>query len=240
MKNFKFKIGGKDYEATVAPKEGSNEVEVTVNGKAYTVEVEHTAPKAAAPVARPAVSAAAPAPKAGSAQTIKAPLPGNITKVLVSAGQSVKAGDVLLTMEAMKMENNVVAEFDCTVKNVIVKEGQSVNGGDNLVEVESTAAPVAAPSPAATPAPKAAPTPAAAPAPAPSAGAKTVNAPLPGNIVKIACTVGQQVAAGDVLVVMEAMKMENNIVADNAGTVKAILVQQGSTVQSGDPLVEIA
>lgn len=238
MKEFKFKIGGKDYEATVVPKEDSNEVQVTVNGKAYTVEVEHKIPQASPHVARPVAVAAAPAPKAGTAQTIKAPLPGNITKILVSAGQAVKAGDVLLTMEAMKMENNVVAEFDCTVKNVVVKEGQSVNGGDNLVEVESVAsaqAPVAAPAPAA---PKA--VAAAAPAPTPSAGAKTVNAPLPGNVVKIACAVGQQVAAGDVLVVMEAMKMENNIVAESAGTVKAILVQQGSTVQSGDPLVEIA
>ena len=238
MKEFKFKIDGKDYEATVVPKEDSNEVQVTVNGKAYTVEVEHKEHHAAPHIVRPAAVAAAPAPKAGMVQTVKAPLPGNITKILVSAGKVVKAGDVLLTMEAMKMENNVVAEFDCTVKNVLVKEGQSVNGGDNLVEVES-AAPAQTPSVApAVAAPKTAA--AAAPTPAPSAGAKTVNAPLPGNVVKIVCAVGQKVAAGDVLVVMEAMKMENNIVAESAGTVKTILVQQGSTVQSGDPLVEIA
>ena len=237
MKNFKFKIGGKNYEAVVAEKEG-NEVEVTVNGKAYTVEVEREAPKLAAPQ-RPVVAAAA-APAAGSQQTIKAPLPGNITKVLVKAGQAVKAGEVLLTMEAMKMENNVVAEFDCTVQNVLVSVGQTVNGGDKLVEVVSTA--TAAPAPAPVAAPKAAPAPAAAPAApkaAPAAGAKTVNAPLPGNIVKIVATVGQSVNAGDVLVVMEAMKMENNIVAENAGTVKNIFVQKGQTVQSGDALVEI-
>ena len=232
MKNFKFKIGGKNYEATVAEKEG-NEVEVTVNGKAYTVEVEREAPKAAAPQ-RPVVAAAAAAPAAGAQQTIKAPLPGNITKVLVKAGQAVKAGEILLTMEAMKMENNVVAEFDCTIQNVLVSVGQTVNGGDKLVEVVSTA--TAAPTPKVAPAaPKAAP---AAPA-APTAGAKTVNAPLPGNIVKIVATVGQSVNAGDVLVVMEAMKMENNIVAENAGTVKNIFVQKGQTVQSGDALVEI-
>ncbi|MBO4590535.1 MAG: biotin/lipoyl-binding protein [Bacteroidaceae bacterium] len=240
MKNFKFKIGDKDYEAVVVPQE-DNKVEVTVNGKAYTVEVERAEHKAAAPVARPVASAAAAAPQSGSAQMVKAPLPGNITKVLVKAGQAVKAGEVLLTMEAMKMENNVVADFDCTVKKVVVSEGQSVNGGDNLIEVESAAAPAAAPQPAPVKAaaPAAAPAAPAKPA-APAAGAKTVNAPLPGNIVKIACTVGQQVAPGDVLIVMEAMKMENNIVADSAGTVKAILVQQGNTVQSGDALVEIA
>lgn len=228
MKNFKFKIGGKNYEAVVAEKEG-NEVEVTVNGKAYTVEVEREAPKAAAPQ-RPVVAAAAAAPAAGAQQTIKAPLPGNITKVLVKAGQAVKAGEVILTMEAMKMENNVVAEFDCTVQNVLVSVGQTVNGGDKLVEVVSTATAAPAPAPAAAP---------AAPKAAPAAGAKTVNAPLPGNIVKIVATVGQSVNAGDVLVVMEAMKMENNIVAENAGTVKNIFVQKGQTVQSGDALVEI-
>ena len=239
MKNFKFKIGGQNYEAVVAEKEG-NEVEVTVNGKTYTVEVEREAPKAAAPAKRPVAAAAAAAPAAGAQQTIKAPLPGNITKVLVKAGQAVKAGEVILTMEAMKMENNVVAEFDCTVQNVLVSVGQTVNGGDKLVEVVSTA--TAAPAPAPVAAPKAAPAPAAAPAApkaAPAAGAKTVNAPLPGNIVKIVATVGQSVNAGDVLVVMEAMKMENNIVAENAGTVKNIFVQKGQTVQSGDALVEI-
>lgn len=238
MKNFKFKIGGKNYEATVAEKEG-NEVEVTVNGKAYTVEVEHKAPKAAAPTHRPVIAAAV-APAAGAQQTVKAPLPGNITKVLVKAGQAVKAGDVLLTMEAMKMENNVVAEFDCTVQNVLVSVGQTVNGGDKLVEVVSAA--TAAPASAPVAAPKAAPAPAAtptAPKAAPAAGAKTVNAPLPGNIIKIVTTVGQSVNAGDVLVVMEAMKMENNIVTESAGTVKNIFVQKGQTVQSGDALVEI-
>ena len=236
MKNFKFNIGGKNYETSVVEKEG-NTVEVTVNGKAYTVEVERETPKAAAPTHRPVVAAAAAAPAAGAQQTIKAPLPGNITKVLVKAGQAVKAGDIILTMEAMKMENNVVAEFDCTIQNVLVKEGQTVNGGDKLVEVVSTAtaAPAPAPKAASAPAPAAAPAPKAAPA----AGAKTVNAPLPGNIVKIACTVGQAVNSGDVLVVMEAMKMENNIVAETTGTVKNIFVQQGQTVQSGDALVEV-
>lgn len=237
MKNFKFKIGGKNYEATVAEKEG-NELEVTVNGKAYTVEVEREAPKAAAPTQRPVVAAAAAAPAAGAQQTINAPLPGNITKVLVKAGQAVKAGEILLTMEAMKMENNVVAEFDCTIQNVLVSVGQTVNGGDKLVEVVSTA--TAAPTPKVAPAaPKAAPAAPAAPKAAPTAGAKTVNAPLPGNIVKIVATVGQSVNAGDVLVVMEAMKMENNIVATANAKVKKICVSEGQMVDNKMQLIEL-
>lgn len=240
MKNFKFKLGGKDYETSVEEKDG-NIVEVTVNGKAYSVELEQQAVQPAArPVARPtAAPSAAPAP-AGGASKISAPLPGNITKIIAQAGQSVKKGDVLLTMEAMKMENNITAEFDCKVLKVVAQVGQSVNQGDVLVEVEGAAAP-AAPAPKPVEAPKAAPAPApAAPKAAPATGAgKKVESPLPGTITKILVSVGQQVNPGDVLLTMEAMKMENNITSEYAGTVKAILVQQGASVMNGDALVEI-
>lgn len=135
MKNFKFKLGGKDYETSVEEKDG-NIVEVTVNGKAYSVELEQQAVKPAArPVARPtAAPSAAPAP-AGGASKISAPLPGNITKIIAQAGQSVKKGDVLLTMEAMKMENNITSEYAGTVKAILVQQGASVMNGDALVEI---------------------------------------------------------------------------------------------------------
>ncbi len=237
MKNFKFKLGGKDYETSVEEKDG-NIVEVTVNGKAYSVELEQ---QKAQPAARPVVrNSAAPAPAAapaGGASKISAPLPGNVTKVLVSAGQAVKKGDVLLVMEAMKMENNITAEFDCKVTKIVAQVGQSVNQGDVLVEVEGAAAP-AAPKPVAAPAPAAA---SAAPAqkPAATGAGKKVESPLPGTVTKICVTVGQQVNVGDTLLVMEAMKMANEIKAECAGTVKSILVQQGASVMNGDALVEI-
>ena len=128
MKDIKFKIGDKKYEASVVEKEGG-EVEVTVNGKTYTVEVEREAPKAkpvkvqapAAPKAAAAAPAAAPSapqtPTAG-AKTVNAPLPGNIVKVTATVGQAVKPGDVLVVMEAMKMENNIVAKGDAFAKRV--------------------------------------------------------------------------------------------------------------------------
>ncbi len=238
MKSFKFKIGGKAYEASVNELEGSN-VEVTINGKSYSVEVEQAAAPKAAPRVAPSAAAAPVAAPAGGSQKISAPLPGNVTKVLVSAGQSVKKGDVLLVMEAMKMENNITAEFDCKVSKVVAQVGQTVNQGDVLVEVEGAAAPVAAPKPVAAPTPKANPAPAPKPAAAPSAGGKKVESPLPGTITKICVTVGQKVNAGDVLLTMEAMKMENNITAESAGEVKAIFVQQGASVMNGDALVEI-
>ena len=241
MEDFKFKIAGKNYTTKVVEEEGGSLL-VTVNGKTYQVELpgRTPAPKpvirpaggvAAAPVAAPA--AAAPA----SDTTVVAPLPGTITKVVAKAGQKVKKGDVLVVMEAMKMANDIVAEANGTVKAVSVSEGQSVNQGDVLIEfqADAVAVPVAAPAPKAAPAPAAAPAPKAAPA-----GANAVTAPLPGTITQILVKVGQQIKAGDTVVMMEAMKMENSITAEYDGTVKAILVQQGAQVQSGEALVEMA
>ena len=73
-----------------------------------------------------------------------------------------------------------------------------------------------------------------------SAGAAALTAPLPGTITSIEVKEGDQVKAGQTVIVMEAMKMANNITAESDGVVKAILVQQGAQVQSGDALIEIA
>ena len=102
-----------------------------------------------------------------------------------------------------------------------------------VVPAAAPAAPAAAPAaPAAAPAP--APAPAAAPAPV---AGEAVNAPMPGNILKVNVSVGQSVGQGDVLVVLEAMKMENEIMAPRAGTVAQVLVSKGSTVDTGAVLV---
>ena len=82
--------------------------------------------------------------------------------------------------------------------------------------------------------------PAAAPAaPVVTGAGEAVNAPMPGNILKVNVTAGQAVKAGTVLVVLEAMKMENEIMAPKDGTVTQVLVQKGSTVDTGAPLVVI-
>ena len=116
---------------------------ITVNGVAYSVSVEETA-AGAAPVAAPAAPAAPKAPAAPAAPkaaapagaagavTVKAPMPGNILDVKVKAGASVKAGDVLVILEAMKMENEIVAPQDGTVASVNVNKGDTVNSGDVL------------------------------------------------------------------------------------------------------------
>ena len=117
---------------------------ITVNGVAYSVSVEETAagaaPVAAAAPAAPAAPKAAPAPAAApkaaaGAVSVKAPMPGNILDVKVAAGASVKAGDVLVILEAMKMENEIVAPQDGTVASVNVNKGDTVNSGDVLVSM---------------------------------------------------------------------------------------------------------
>lgn len=125
----------------------------------------------------------------------------------------------------------------------------SVNGTSYDVVVEETSAagapaPVAAPAPAAAPAaaPASAAAPAAAPAPAAPAGkegATKVNAPMPGNILDVKVNPGDAVKAGDVLVILEAMKMENEIVAPADGTVAGVNVKKGDTVNSNDLLVSL-
>ena len=118
---------------------------ITVNGVAYSVSVEETAagaaPVAAAPAAPKAPAAPTAAPKAAApagaagAVSVKAPMPGNILDVKVAAGASVKAGDVLVILEAMKMENEIVAPQDGTVASINVNKGDTVNSGDVLVSM---------------------------------------------------------------------------------------------------------
>lgn len=120
---------------------------ITVNGTAYEVEVEEVkaaggaAPRAAAPApkAAPAPAAAPAAPKkaavaAGAGEhSIDSPMPGKVVKLVASEGQAVKAGDVLLILEAMKMQNEITADADGTVKTFNVAAGQSVKAHESLV-----------------------------------------------------------------------------------------------------------
>lgn len=121
--------------------------QVTLNNKLYEVDVTESeavitnvaaaapaaAPVAAAPVATPAAApAAAPAQAAADGEQVKSPMPGNILAVNVTPGVAVKAGDVMFILEAMKMENEIVAPANGTVKQVLVTKGSVVNTDDVL------------------------------------------------------------------------------------------------------------
>ena len=104
---------------------------------------------------------------------------------------------------------------------------------------DAAAARAAAAAPVATAAPQAAPAPAAAPAAAPVAGGEKVTAPMPGTVLDVKVSQGAAVKKGDLLLVLEAMKMENEILAPCDGTVKQVLAAKGASVNSGDALVVI-
>lgn len=148
MKEYKYKVQGVDYEVNIEEVEG-NMAKVTVNGKEFEVEMNHplrprhkSIPKvanivtpAATPVAQPAAAPKAPSAGIGAGIKVKSPLPGVITSVNVSVGQQVNKGDVVIVLEAMKMQNNIEAENSGSVTSILVNKGDSVMEGTVLLTI---------------------------------------------------------------------------------------------------------
>jgi len=138
MKKFKFKIRGNSYEAVIKGFE-NNVVDIDVNGTNYKVNVERETQKPKTPkLVRSKVKTTKGDAKIVSkiGKLVKAPLPGTIFKMNVNIGDSVEIGDTLLIMEAMKMENNILAEAQGVVKTIMVKEGDAVLQDDILLELD--------------------------------------------------------------------------------------------------------
>ena len=151
MNKYQYKVQGVDYDVEIEEVEG-NVAKVNVNGIRFDVELKQPinpastlkkvrveAPK---PVARPSVAPSAPvaaptasAAPAGAGSAIKAPLPGTITDIKVNVGDTVKQGDVVLILEAMKMQNNIESEFSGTVTSINVKQGETVMEGAVLLTI---------------------------------------------------------------------------------------------------------
>ncbi|MGD1832996.1 MAG: biotin/lipoyl-containing protein [Sphaerochaetaceae bacterium] len=194
-----------------------------VNGVSYDISVTDG-------IASPA--AAAPAPAAATAAVeVKAPMPGLILRTNVSVGDTVKENDVLMVMEAMKMENEIFAPVSGTVSEIKVKQGDQKSADEVLLVISSAAAAPAPSAPAATPS--------AAPSAAPAAGATEVKAPMPGLVLRIDAKEGDTVEQNGLILVMEAMKMENEIFAPVSGVIKKILVKQGDQLMADDVLAVI-
>lgn len=152
MKEYKYIINGNEYSVNIENLQG-NQANVTVNGKPYNVEIVDNeikkatpikpavAPAAAAPAAKPATTPAAKpaapaAPAAaGEGAPFKAPLPGTIVDIKAAVGQQVAIGDVVLILEAMKMENEITAEKAGTITAISVNKGDTVMEGTTLFTI---------------------------------------------------------------------------------------------------------
>jgi biotin carboxyl carrier protein len=151
MNKYQYKVQGVDYEVEIAEVEG-NIAKVNVNGIPFEVElqkpinaakhptmnnpkVEAPKPAAAAPAPAAAKPVAAPSAPAGSGTPIKAPLPGTITDIKVTVGQQINVGDVVVVLEAMKMQNNIEAESAGLVTSIMVNKGDTVMEGTILLTI---------------------------------------------------------------------------------------------------------
>lgn len=139
MKNFKFKINGTDYNVDINEVEGQ-EIKLNVNGTDYNVTIDAEVKQKPA-VKRPALKAAAAAPATpaaaptGAGTKVTTPLPGTILDVFVNVGDKVTAGQRVVLLEAMKMENNIESDVAGTVTEVKCRKGDSVLEGDVLVVI---------------------------------------------------------------------------------------------------------
>jgi len=143
MKTYKMQINGKKFEGKVVEYDGLN-VKIEINGILYEVKMEPEFGKSKDQVKRPkkiitsppTLSGESPKEKDGGINKVTAPLPGVILEIVVKEGDEVKAGDVVLILEAMKMESEITTPVDGKIKKVHVKKGQTVSEAKTLVEVE--------------------------------------------------------------------------------------------------------
>ncbi len=231
------KVEPKKAEAPKAAANANGEYTVTVNGKAYGVKLSASTAVVngvSYPLSIVDGIQAAAAPAAATVVTgsedVKAPMPGLILRLNVKEGDNVKKNDEIAVMEAMKMENPIYAPCDGKVTSIKVSQGQQLQSGDVILSIGGV---VVAAAPAAT-------APAAAPAAAPAGAGTTVEAPMPGLVLRLNVKKGDAVKKNDEIVVMEAMKMENPIYAPCDGVISDILVSQGDQLQPGQAILVIA
>ena len=237
LRKFDVYVDGEYFEVEVNAEGAMN----ANPGGSYTQSVTPvTRPVASRPQVAPQPQApavqAAPVVSAGSDQIVKAPMPGMVSGYKVAVGDHVKKGDIVLILEAMKMENNIPSPCDGVIKSIPKNSGDSVAKDETLIVISQETVAVA-PKPQvqtqATPQPQAKPIPAAAKTGTP------IKAPMPGMIMAYKVKVGDVVKAGDVVLVLEAMKMENNIPSPVAGTVLEVPKSGGDSVGKDEVMLVI-
>jgi len=238
MKTYKMKINTEDYTARILEYDGIT-AKVEVNGVDFFVEIDNEAIAKSPKLYRSKRDLPTTQKFSGPKDTeIDAPIPGIIVSINVKEGDHVKAGDVLILLEAMKMESEIHATFSGTISSVVVKQNDTVQEGQKLLEIQPDEEAVArkehrrksdAVKPKVSP----------KPTKKVAAGGKIVKSPLPGTVFKIEAKEGDQIAEDQTVIILEAMKMESDITSDFAGKLKKIFVNQGDSVQEGQDLFEI-
>ena len=235
MKTYKLLIGGQRYEAQVL-EYSPHHAKININGIDYLIEIEDDI-QAGIPVLPQQEKSVplAPALSSGFAADsgeIRAPLPGVITSLKVQEGDSVKKGQTILILEAMKMESEISAPVDCVIGTIHVKERAPVQEGDLLMTLTGVQVKE-------KPASKSSRTEAVPAAKDNKPVDGIVRAPLPGLILDVKVRPNEMVNVDQVLLILEAMKMESEIHSTFRGKVRKVLVQKGDSVQEGDPLLEL-
>ncbi len=223
-------------------KNDKHEYTVTVGGKAYGVKIDGNKayvngaeyPLNVEDGIKATASATKKVVKTVGSTEVVAPMPGLVLRFEVKVGDTVKKDQVLCVMEAMKMENEIYAPCDGVISSISASQGDQLQSGDLIMAIggtvteevveETTSAPTEAP----------------AAAPSTNGSATEVVAPMPGLALRFEVKVGDKVKKDQVLCVMEAMKMENEIFSPCDGTVASISVNQGDQLQSGDLIMVIA
>ena len=161
---------------------------------------------------------------AGNGPVFRAPMGGTVMSIKVKPGDIVKPGDTVLIYEAMKMENDLASEIGGKVKRILVTDGDVMATDQPIIEFEGEAVAAATPSAA----------------PASEAKGEDLLAPMGGTIIEYKVKPGDTVKPGDILLVYEAMKMENNLVAERGGVVEALLLSDGDVMATDQPIIRFA
>ena len=228
-------VGGTAYGVKI------REGKAVVNGKEYPLNVVDGIKAPAAAVVKSDAKEVKKVVKTTGSTEVVAPMPGLALRFEVKVGDSVKKDQVLCVMEAMKMENEIYSPCDGVISSISANQGDQLQAGDILMTIggsveevveevveqvveEAQAAPVEETKEEV----------------AVSGEGTEVVAPMPGLALRFEVKVGEKVEKDQVLCVMEAMKMENEIYSPVAGTVASINVNQGDQLQAGDLLMVIA
>ena len=207
---------------------------VVVNGMSYSFNVKDGIDEAA--LAKTAILPKdAGAPGVSESHSVESPLPGLVLKRTKKPGDKVAVGETVIVIESMKMENPINSPFSGIIQEILIMQGDQVEAGQILFKVGTVA------HGGVNTVSRAAEAPAKAPTKAESAtGAQTrIESPLPGLVLRIYKQPGENISAGESILVMESMKMETPINSSVSGVIESITVKQGDQVESGQVLATV-